>query len=433
MKKNPFNKIWEHFIDDNLFRNSIYLMLNTVTMSGFGFVFWIICAHLYSPENIGIATSLISSMTLISYISLLGFDISFVKFLPKSKNRNDEINTGLTISILVAISISVVYVLTSRLTMPSFAVLNQNIFYKIGFIFLVGFATVNLLTDSVFIALRGAQFNLLIDGILMSSIKIFLPVIFIGGGAFGIFAASGSAATIAMIASFFFLTTRFDYKPKINVNKKTIDNIFHYSVLNYVGNLLNIAPTLTLPLIIINHLGPVPTGYYYLSFSVANLLYAVAHSIFQSLFTEGSYREAPLRKLVKRSVLILSAIMIPVGTIFATLGPYILRIFGKSYSQNSGQLISLLVLAAPAVAAYTLGCVLLRIVNKAHLIIIVNIIYASIISGLATYWANRGLTWIAFAWMLGNIFAALAAFVLLFPSLRKADPIFNKSNKYQLN
>src|ERR1700739_369629 len=62
------------FREDSLFQNSVYLITSTVAMSLFGFAFWIITTRLYSPEEIGFATALISATTLLSTFSLFGFN-----------------------------------------------------------------------------------------------------------------------------------------------------------------------------------------------------------------------------------------------------------------------------------------------------------------------------------------------------------------------
>jgi O-antigen/teichoic acid export membrane protein len=398
-------------------------MLNTGVQAALGFVFWIICAHLFLPEQIGVATSLISAMTLISYASALGFNSTFTRFLPTSKNRDNEINTGVLLVISAAVIISFVYVIAVPYATPALSIIQKNIWYALGFVGMVAFAAINLLTDSIFIAYRAARYNLLIDGGIQGIIKIFLPFIFVGLGAYGIFTASGSAAVIAMIASIIFLALNFNFRPRLKIDLPTVRNVFRYAFTNYIANLLNIAPTLILPLIVIDYLGSADAGYYYLAFAVANLLYAIATSVSSSLFAEGSYGEVALEKLVKRSVLIIVAIMVPLGFLLASLGPIILQVFGKSYSTGGAQVIVILALAAPAYAAYMLGNAILRIKNQLSSIITVNLIYFFAIGGVALVWARHGLAWIALAWLVGNLIAGVVAFFLAFA--RRSNAISN--------
>ena len=65
-------KIINHFAQDSLYRNSIYLMLSTAIMAFFGFFFWIINTRLFSPTQIGLATALISSRRSAGRISYRG-------------------------------------------------------------------------------------------------------------------------------------------------------------------------------------------------------------------------------------------------------------------------------------------------------------------------------------------------------------------------
>jgi len=57
---------------DSLYRNSIYLMTSTLIMAVLGFVFWMVNARLFTTEQVGLATTIISVMGLITGFSVLG-------------------------------------------------------------------------------------------------------------------------------------------------------------------------------------------------------------------------------------------------------------------------------------------------------------------------------------------------------------------------
>lgn len=421
------HQIWQSFLQDNLFRNSIYLMLTTVLMGGFGFFFWIICTHIFTPEQIGLGTTLISAMTLISFISLLGFNSTFVRFLPNSQTRNEEINTGFTLVMLTAGITTIVYIFFIPIFTPQLEFLHENLWYSLSFIIIVILTSINSLTDSIFIAYRKAQYNLLTDGIIISITKLILPLLFVSIGAYGIFMASGLATTIGMLASTLFLIFKFNYRPQIKIDTLIINKLFHYSFTNYIANLLAITPTLILPIIIINHLGASAAGYYYLAFMVINLLYTISASISQSLFAEGSYGDSMLRSLFKRSVIILVAILVPSGIILTIFGPLVLNFFGKSYSAGGSSVMIILTIAGPAVAGYNLGTALLRIRRQIYSLLTINVLYATSIILLTIYWVDKGLVWVAIAWTIGNTVAAILAFLSIF--LYRQNPTTIELNK----
>ncbi|HKX73568.1 MAG TPA: oligosaccharide flippase family protein [Candidatus Saccharimonadales bacterium] len=404
---------------DSLVRNSFYLMLSTGIMAVLGFVFWFIAARMFSPADIGIATTLISAMNLISYIGLLGFNSTFIRMLPTSKNRSSEMNTGLILGTGAAIAAATAYILLVPTIAPALSLVHDNPLYAIGFIAMTAMASVNLLTDSIFIAFRAAKYNLFIDGIVMSLVKLALPFAFVGLGAYGLFAASGAAAVSALVLSLFFLIKNFEYRPRLNLDKSTLNGVVKYSLANYVANLLNIAPTLILPLVIINHLGPANAGYYYLGFMVANLLYTVVYAVSQSLFAEGSYADRGLRELMKRGSVVIAAIMIPGAAAIYFGATLLLSVYGGSYAVEAAPLLQIFALAGPLVAVYTIANVLLRITKQTWAIIIVNVVYMVSIGGFAELWAGNGLVWIGYAWLVGHILASATALGFLGWKLRR--------------
>ena len=93
-------------LNDPLFKNAYFLMLSSVSSAGFGFFFWLIAARFYSTADVGLASAIIAAMGVISMLSLLGFDISLVRFLPERADKTELINSCLTIfifSLLLAI------------------------------------------------------------------------------------------------------------------------------------------------------------------------------------------------------------------------------------------------------------------------------------------------------------------------------------------
>jgi len=272
---------------------------------------------------------------------------------------------------------------------------------------------VNLLTDFIFVALRATKFNLLIDGFILGGTKLFLPVVFFRFGAYGIFASFGAATLAAALVSLGFLIGKFEYRPRLRLHWVTLTKVAHYSSANHVANLLNMAPVLLLPLIVLNHLGQGAAGYYFLAFTIANLLYGVVYAVANSLFAEGSYDEQDLERLLWRSIIVIGSVLTP-GIIMLFFGAsLVLQIFGKSYAAEAVAVLQIFVIASPVVALHVFGTFVLRIKKRVYSLIIVNIIYCVTINGLAYIWVDQGLVWIGYAWLSGNFIAGLASFVAL--------------------
>jgi len=56
-------------LSDPLYRNSLFMAFTSVFNAGCGFFFWMIAARLYTVEQVGLATALISALGLVVLLS----------------------------------------------------------------------------------------------------------------------------------------------------------------------------------------------------------------------------------------------------------------------------------------------------------------------------------------------------------------------------
>jgi O-antigen/teichoic acid export membrane protein len=397
------------FRQDALLRNSLYLTLNTAMVGAVGFVFWLINSHLYSPVEIGTATTLISAASLISYVSLFGFNTTFIRFLPTSQDPNSEMNTGLLIVFGTAALVATAFVLLVPSMAPKLMFVRDSLGFTLGFVVMTAFWAVNLVTDSVFIAYRKAQYNILCDGFILGAVKLTVPFVAVSLGAFGIFTSSGLSVTVGVAASVYFMVKIADYRPRPALSQAVLRRTWQYSAANYVANLLALAPLFVIQLILLNVQGPRQAGYFFIAFQVTSLLYAVGYALSQSLFAEGSRADANLPALVRRSVKVLVLISVPTALLVAAAGRWLLLPFGQSYSLNAGVTMAVLALSAPSVGFFAVAATVLRIAKLLRVIIVANAIYAAVIVTLTILFASRGLPWVALAWLVGNTVAGAVA------------------------
>jgi O-antigen/teichoic acid export membrane protein len=394
---------------DHLLYNSFYLALTTSTMGVLGFLFWLLNARLFNASQIGEATLLISATSLISYLSLLGFNNTFIRFLPTAEDPSDQINTGLLLCFGAAIVLGSVYVLGLPLFAPKLTFIRDSPWYGIGFVFLTACSAVNLLTDSVFIAYRQARYNFIVDGVIQSGSKLSLPLLLVGLGTFGIFASAGIASGLAVVFSLYFMNRALDYRPAFQVKLRTLRSALSFSAASYLSNLLNLMPLLVLPVIVLDSLGAASAGYYFLAFQMANLLYSVAFAVTESLLAEGSQHEVDLKRLARHSATVL-VILIPGGGLaLAGSGHWLLLLFGRAYSQHGTEALMVLGVSAVAVTTNVWASAMLKVTKQLSAMVCANVVYAVVIIGLAATWAHRGLAWVALAWLLGNVAASVVA------------------------
>jgi O-antigen/teichoic acid export membrane protein len=277
--------------------------------------------------------------------------------------------------------------------------------------------SVNLFTDSVFIANRATQYNIIVDGFIQSGVKLVLPIAFLGVGSYGIFMAYGSAAAVGVVASIGFMYHALRIRlrrPRFSVLRGAL----HFSAASYVSSILNLAPVMVLPIVVLNRLGAADAAYYFIAFQIANLLNAVSYAIGEALFAEGSQPDAHFQDILRRSARMLVFIQTPAAVVVAAVSPIILTFFGPDYRRNGTAVLVVLALGSLAVAANTWSSFLLKVTRQMTPLIWSNVVYVVVVVGIAATTAHAGLAYVGVAWDLGNLASAAVALCALSLHLR---------------
>jgi O-antigen/teichoic acid export membrane protein len=404
--KKIISKFYNHLANDSLYRNSIYLMLSTGLMAVFGFFFWIINARLYSAEQVGIGTTLISIMTLISSFSILGLGTGLIRYLPTSERKNKKISTSFTLVALMSILISVIYLIFMKIFSPTLLFVRENIIFSLLLILFTVLSSLSTISDNVFIAYRSSKF-VLIKNTIFSIAKLIFPIFLLAIGAYGIFVSLGIAVAIAFLFSLVILILRFNYLLKPIIDISVVKKMVKFSLGNYASELIGGLPNLALPILIINLIGAKFSAYYYMAIMIAGLLYVIPMATSQSLFAEGSYNEKELRLHVKKATTIIALILIPAIIIIVFLGKYILLAFGKNYSSEGFRLLQFFAISGVFIATKNICGVILKVKNKIKEIIFIDTITASSILGLSYFLMPiYFLKGVEIAWIVGHALSA---------------------------
>lgn len=396
---------------DHLVANAFFLLTASALQGVLGMVFWVISARLYTPAQVGIGTALISATSLISALSTLGFGSTFVRWLPRASDPDAYIDTGLLLSAGAALVFSSGYLLLLPVIAPKLDFVRSAPWMFAGFVVFNIAAATNLLTDSVFIAKRSTSYNVITDGVGQGGTKVALAAVLFGVGSWGLFEATGLAAIVAVGLSLFFMIRRFGYRPRPIIRPAVVRETFSFAGASYVAALMDVIPTLTLPLVVLDRRGSAEAGYFYIAFAITTLVNNISYAMAASSFAEGSHG-GDFGHLVRRSGRILFGVVIPVGGLLAVLSHWVLLIFGTRYADHAQGALVMLALAVPAVALNQWTSVLLKLAGQLVELIITNTCYIGI-AVLGLVWATRGIGWVGFAWLVGNLLSGVLGVVFL--------------------
>ncbi|HVF68967.1 MAG TPA: DapH/DapD/GlmU-related protein [Xanthomonadales bacterium] len=388
--------------NDALYMNSIYMMGSTAIVSGSGFFFWLIATHLYKAAEIGLATALISSLLFLMNLSILGLNYSIIRFLPKSKNRN-QLLTGSFMVIAGSAALSAgMFLAFLPVFSPKLQFVNANYLTTFIFLLFTVTASIDFLMESIFLALRSAKYVFL-KNLLVSVLKIALPVFFVGFGAIGIFIAWALALSSGLIIAFIVLRKKFKLRFIPKFQKKILTGMVSYSFINYLVGLLGITPALILPILITNYINPQTTAYFYISMMIAQLLYTIPYATTQSLFAEGSNDIKTFSQNIRKSLSFIWMILLPAIVVLVLFGNLILSIFGTEYSVEGIRFLQILAISGIPVALNYLGLTILNVRHQIKSLLVINLMGTAVILTLSFYFRAYGLVGIGFAWALGHI------------------------------
>ena len=399
--------------DDRVARNSAYLMAATIGTAGLGFLFWVAAAHLFSPAQVGQAASLTNAVSLIAYLSLCGLNSTLVRFPAAPDGRHAQISRAIVVVFAVGCLLGTGYLLGLPYYGARLLAVRDDPVQASLIVLFCALATVNLLTDALFVSERIPQYNTLVDGVLQGLTKLGLPFLLTGLGAFGLVTATGGGYAVAVLASLWFLRRRTGFRFRLTAGDTRLREQLGFSAATYVSSLLNLAPLLVLPMIVLQRLGAAAAAYYFVAFQIANLANALSFAISESMFAEVSADPSRFGPVLRHSGRLIALVQLPAAVLLAAGSGLLLQPFGGAYADHAQGLLEVLALGAVAVALNTWASFAIKLAGRMAALIGSNVVYVLVTVGLAAGWPERGLVWFGWAWFLGNLASGLVALVAL--------------------
>jgi O-antigen/teichoic acid export membrane protein len=356
-----------------LYANALYLMLSTIIMSLCGFFFWLIVARFYSEAVVGYSSAVISALNLLAVLSLVGLDISLVRFLPRADNPRKMMNTCFTLGSLVSLLAAAIFLVGLDFWSPALSFVRENTVFCLAFLFFAILWTLSPLIDSAFLGKRRAGFTLSKNTI-FSLLKLPLPVLLaFYFQTFGVVVSWGIAFAVALAAAMLLFLPRVQdgYRPLPALDLGLVKKQWRYSGGNYLVNLLMGIPGYLLPLMVVNLLGAEQNAYFYIAWMMASLLFAIATGVSRSLFAEGSHFENRLRENVVKSLKSTFLLLIPAAILLAAVGKWLLLAFGHGYSLSALPLLWVLCLSSLPFGVNYIYTGILRVTGRIRQLIII--------------------------------------------------------------
>jgi O-antigen/teichoic acid export membrane protein len=399
-------------LKDPLFKNSYFILLTSGSISIFGLVFWVIIARFYSPDEVGLASAILSISQLICAFSILGLNYSVIRFFSQRDDRNEMINSCFSLVGISAMIFTIVVLVTLQYWSPTLIILRENYFLLVSFIILTVLYAIFSLQSNVFIAARVMKLSFL-QNLIFNLLRTPLPLFFISFGILGIVSSWTVATVIAFLVGSLWLIPKVlpGYRRVPKINKKILKEIMSFSFGNYISGVLGSLPTMIMPLLIVNILDVENAAYFLVAWSITVIISALPGAVTTSLFAEGSSnQEAEFHSNLIKSIKLIFFLLIPIILIIFVFSDKVLLLFGQTYSENATRLLGLFMIGCIPFAINQIYLTIKRVQIDIKPMIYVNLCIAIlVISGSYILMKTVGLIGIGIAWIIGQ--GAVAVFV----------------------
>jgi O-antigen/teichoic acid export membrane protein len=376
-----------------LLANSIALLATSHITSVLGYLFWIACARSTSASTIGMASTVISAMTLVAIVAATGFEPFLTRVLP---GADCEERSGLCGTALVFTSVvSGVAGVVGTLLLPSRVHAAVGTGWLVGLLGAGAVATALLLViNSALLGVRRAELSLLSSAV--GSLSRLVTVATLLG--LGMVATGGDATAAHTILAVWVASLMVSFGVSVRLFVRAtpgfrfrcgwmwLSRLRRGVAWDHVAMLAGRLPALALPILASALFPPAQVGYAVIALMVSGAFFAVSASVSNSLLANCADRPERLRAQTRRAVRLIGALLIAPVVITCLLASKVLGLFGADYANYRTLLVLLLVATLPD-AVVNVAVAILRVQRRLVAVAAVMVTEAAItIVGALLLW-----------------------------------------------
>lgn len=387
------------------------VMTSSAATGVLGFVFWTVAARGYDAAEVGRASAIISSATLIAILANFSLGSLYERFLPLAGGHAQRVvRTGIAFVSCTALLFGIVFVLLG----PR-AALFPNWPEAVLFPAFVAVLAVYALQDQILIGLSRARM-IATKNIGQSTAKLVVvaALIPLGTGAAIVWSWVLPAAVITAIIALVVIrreTAGRDGAATLPPRRELVQ----FFASSYAINAVGVTVPLLVPLIVVAQLGTEMNAYFSMCWLVVNTLGVLVGATAAPFIATASTPGADLRACTVRFVLLCGGAALAGCAALLVSAPLILGILGPQYAEHGTTLIRIMALTLPSVALMTVYTALARLRRRLRLAVAAQLLLGIVVvSGVTLTTRRWGIDAIGYTYLAAELLNTL---ILLVPTV----------------
>ena len=351
------------------------VMSSSAATGVLGFAFWTAAARGYDAAEVGRASAIISSATLIAILANFSLGNLYERFLPLAgRDTHRLVRHGTTFALGAAVLFGVVFVLVG----PRDELFPHPVEMAL-FPVAVAVLSVYALQDQVLVGLGRARM-IATKNIGQSTTKLVavIALIPVATGAAIVWSWVLPAAVITGVIAVVVIrreSRRRAGTPALPPRRE----LFHFFASSYAINSVDVTVPLLVPLIVVAQLGTEMNAYFSMCWLVVNTLGVLIGATAAPFIATASTPGADLRSCTRRFVVMCGGAAAASCLGLLVAAPLILGILGPQYAEEGTRLIRLMALTLPVLAVMTIYTALARLQRRLRLAVTSQVVLGGVV------------------------------------------------------
>lgn len=392
------------------------VMTSSAATGILGFVFWTVAARGYDTAEVGRASAIISSASLIAILANFSLGSLYERFLPLAGARAQRlVREGTALVACAALLFGATFV-----AIGPRAQLFPNWLEMLLFPCFVAVLAIYALQDQILIGLSRAR-TIATKNIGQSTAKLIVvaALIPVASGAAIVWSWLLPAAAITAIIAVVVIRRETHGRAGASTLPDRRE-LFQFFVSSYAINAINVIVPLLVPLIVVAQLGTEMNAYFSMCWLVVNTLGALIVATAAPFIATASTPGADVRSCTVRFVLLCGGAAIAGCMTLIVAAPLILGILGSHYAEHGTTLIRIMAMVLPAVALTTIYTALARLQRRLRLAVVTQLLLGVVVVvGVIVTTPHWGINAVGYTYLAAELLCSLVLLVPTIVLLRK--------------